>query len=170
VGLFPAGWRWKPQPASDSKVAKPTRPASKRPGRIHPCPGHAPYIRCSRLDTEPALIDRELGVLFVRIKTGDMKCSDFFESGHCWSSPRLSCAPRYLHQLPTAPEPHNVVIYTALVLGSLKSHRDLAIALERLRDSYKELLVGKPVSDAHRAVLMGVEVTLREAEIVRELN
>lgn len=55
-------------------------------------------------------------------------------------------------------------------LSFVKSHRDLSIALERLRDSYKELLVGKPVSDADGAVLMGVEITLREAKNVRELN
>jgi hypothetical protein len=28
VGLFPLSWRWKPQPASDSKAPEPTRPAS----------------------------------------------------------------------------------------------------------------------------------------------
>jgi hypothetical protein len=54
--------------------------------------------------------------------------------------------------------------------GIVQSNHDLATALERLRDSYQELLVGRPVSNAHQAVLIGVEITLREAENVRELN
>jgi hypothetical protein len=52
----------------------------------------------------------------------------------------------------------------------VQSNHDLANALERLRDSYRELLLGCPISNAHHAVLIGVEITLRDAENVRELN
>ena len=52
----------------------------------------------------------------------------------------------------------------------VQSNHDLATALERLRDSYQDLLVGRPISNAHQAVLIGVEITLRDAENVRELN
>jgi hypothetical protein len=54
--------------------------------------------------------------------------------------------------------------------GIVQSNHDLATALERLRDSYQDLLLGRPISNAHRAVLIGVEITLRNAENVRELN
>jgi hypothetical protein len=54
--------------------------------------------------------------------------------------------------------------------GIVQSNHDLATALERLRDSCQELLVGRPISNAHQAVLIGVEITLRDAENVRELN
>jgi hypothetical protein len=53
--------------------------------------------------------------------------------------------------------------------GVMKSNHDLVFALERLRDSYKQLLGGRAVSEANQAVLMAVEITLRDARNARAL-
>ncbi len=53
--------------------------------------------------------------------------------------------------------------------GVMKSNHDLIFALERLRDSYKGLLGAKVASEADQAVLMAVEITLREARNARAL-
>lgn len=53
--------------------------------------------------------------------------------------------------------------------GVMKSNHDLVFALERLRDSYKQLLGERVVSEAHQAVLMAVEITLRDARNARAL-
>ena len=53
--------------------------------------------------------------------------------------------------------------------GVMKSNHDLVFALERLRDSYKQLLGEKVVSEANQAVLMAVEITLRDARNARAL-
>jgi hypothetical protein len=53
--------------------------------------------------------------------------------------------------------------------GVMQSNHDLVSALERLRDSYKELLAEKPVTEADHAVLMAVEITLRNARNARAL-
>lgn len=52
--------------------------------------------------------------------------------------------------------------------GVMQSNHDLIFALERLRDSYKQLLAEK-VSQADEAVLMAVEITLRNARNARAL-
>jgi hypothetical protein len=54
-------------------------------------------------------------------------------------------------------------------LGVMQSNRDLITALERLRDSYKSLLADKVLSDADQAVLLAVEITLRNARNARAL-
>ena len=54
-------------------------------------------------------------------------------------------------------------------LGVMKSNHDLISALERLRDSYKILLADKVVGEADRAVLLAVEITLRNARNARAL-
>jgi hypothetical protein len=41
--------------------------------------------------------------------------------------------------------------------------------LERLRDSYKSLLADKVLSEADQAVLLAVEITLRNARNARAL-
>jgi hypothetical protein len=53
--------------------------------------------------------------------------------------------------------------------GVMQSNHDLVSALERLRESYKELLAEKPVTEADHAVLMAVEITLRNARNARAL-
>jgi hypothetical protein len=53
--------------------------------------------------------------------------------------------------------------------GVMKSNHDLVFALERLRDSYKQLLGERPVSEANQAVLLAVEITLRDARNARAL-
>jgi hypothetical protein len=53
--------------------------------------------------------------------------------------------------------------------GVMKSNHDLVFALERLRDSYKQLLGERVVSEANQAVLMAVEITLRDARNARAL-
>ncbi len=53
--------------------------------------------------------------------------------------------------------------------GVMKSNHDLVFALERLRDSYKQLLGERAVSEANQAVLMAVEITLRDARNARAL-
>jgi hypothetical protein len=53
--------------------------------------------------------------------------------------------------------------------GVMKSNHDLVFALERLRDSYKQLLGERPVTEANRAVLLAVEITLRDARNARAL-
>ena len=53
--------------------------------------------------------------------------------------------------------------------GVMKSNHDLVFALERLRDSYKQLLGDRTVAEANQAVLMAVEVTLRDARNARAL-
>ena len=53
--------------------------------------------------------------------------------------------------------------------GVMKSNHDLIFALERLRDSYKQLLGERPVSEANQAVLLAVEITLRDARNARAL-
>jgi hypothetical protein len=54
-------------------------------------------------------------------------------------------------------------------LGVMQSNRDLISALERLRDSYKMLLADKVVGEADQAVLLAVEITLRNARNARAL-
>jgi hypothetical protein len=51
----------------------------------------------------------------------------------------------------------------------MKSNHDLVFALERLRDSYKQLLGDRTVTEANQAVLMAVEITLRDARNARAL-
>lgn len=53
--------------------------------------------------------------------------------------------------------------------GVMKSNHDLVFALERLRDSYRQLLGERAVTDANQAVLMAVEITLRDARNARAL-
>lgn len=53
--------------------------------------------------------------------------------------------------------------------GVMKSNHDLVFALERLRDSYKQLLGERVVTEANQAVLMAVEITLRDARNARAL-
>jgi hypothetical protein len=53
--------------------------------------------------------------------------------------------------------------------GVMKSNHDLVFALERLRDSYKQLLCDRPVTEANQAVLLAVEITLRDARSARAL-
>jgi hypothetical protein len=53
--------------------------------------------------------------------------------------------------------------------GVMRSNHDLVFALERLRDSYKQLLGGRPVNEANQAVLMAVEITLKDARNARAL-
>jgi hypothetical protein len=53
--------------------------------------------------------------------------------------------------------------------GVMKSNHDLVFALERLRDSYKQLLGDRTVTEANQAVLMAVEITLRDARNARAL-
>jgi hypothetical protein len=53
--------------------------------------------------------------------------------------------------------------------GAMKSNHDLVFALERIRDSYKQLLGERPVTEANQAVLLAVEITLRDARNARAL-
>ena len=53
--------------------------------------------------------------------------------------------------------------------GVMKSNHDLVFALERLRDSYKQLLGERPVTEANQTVLLAVEITLRDARNARVL-
>jgi hypothetical protein len=53
--------------------------------------------------------------------------------------------------------------------GVMKSNHDLVFALERLRDSYKQLLGERAVTETNQAVLMAVEITLRDARNARAL-
>jgi hypothetical protein len=53
--------------------------------------------------------------------------------------------------------------------GVMKSNHDLVFALERLRDSYKQILGERPVTEANQAVLLAVEITLRDARNARAL-
>jgi hypothetical protein len=53
--------------------------------------------------------------------------------------------------------------------GVMKSNHDLVFALERLRDSYKQLLGERTVTEANQAVLMAVEITLTDARNARAL-
>jgi hypothetical protein len=53
--------------------------------------------------------------------------------------------------------------------GVMKSNHDLVFALERLRDSYKQLLGERAVTEANQAVLMAVEITLMDARNARAL-
>lgn len=53
--------------------------------------------------------------------------------------------------------------------GVMKSNHDLVFALERLRDSYKQLLGDRTVTEANQAVLMAVEITLTDARNARAL-
>jgi hypothetical protein len=53
--------------------------------------------------------------------------------------------------------------------GVMKSNHDLVFALERLRDSYKQLLGDRPITETHQAVLLAVEITLRDARNARAL-
>jgi hypothetical protein len=53
--------------------------------------------------------------------------------------------------------------------GVMQSNHDLMSALERLRDSYKGLLAQKKVTETDQAVLMAVEITLRNARNARAL-
>jgi hypothetical protein len=53
--------------------------------------------------------------------------------------------------------------------GVMKSNHDLVFALERLRDSYRQLLGEKTVTEASQAVLMAVEITLKDARNARAL-
>lgn len=53
--------------------------------------------------------------------------------------------------------------------GVMKSNHDLVFALERLRDSYRQLLGERPITEANQAVLLAVEITLRDARNARAL-
>jgi hypothetical protein len=53
--------------------------------------------------------------------------------------------------------------------GVMKSNHDLVFALERLRDSYKQLLGDRPITETHQAVLLAVEITLKDARNARAL-
>jgi len=53
--------------------------------------------------------------------------------------------------------------------GVMKSNHDLVFALERLRDSYKQLMGDRPVTESNQAVLLAVEITLRDARNARAL-
>jgi hypothetical protein len=46
--------------------------------------------------------------------------------------------------------------------GVIQSNRDLITALERLSDSYEKLAT-KPLNEADEAVLLAVQITLKEA-------
>jgi hypothetical protein len=52
--------------------------------------------------------------------------------------------------------------------GVIQSNHDLTTALERLRDSY-ERQAKKPLTEADRAVLLAVEITLKNAQNARVL-
>jgi hypothetical protein len=52
--------------------------------------------------------------------------------------------------------------------GVIQSNYDLTTALERLRDSF-ERQAKKPLTEADRAVLMAVKVTLQNAKNARSL-
>jgi hypothetical protein len=47
--------------------------------------------------------------------------------------------------------------------GVIQSNKDLISALERLRDSYQELLSEKPLTEADEAALLAVQITLNNA-------
>ena len=47
--------------------------------------------------------------------------------------------------------------------GVIQSNKDLISALERLRDSYQELLAEKPMTEADQAALLAVQITLNNA-------
>jgi hypothetical protein len=53
--------------------------------------------------------------------------------------------------------------------GVIQSNHDLTTALERLRDSYRELLANKPLTEADQAVLLAVQITLTNARNARTL-
>jgi hypothetical protein len=53
--------------------------------------------------------------------------------------------------------------------GVMRSNHDLISALERLRDSYKGLLTQKTLTEADHAVLLAVEITLKDARNARAL-
>ena len=53
--------------------------------------------------------------------------------------------------------------------GVMKSNHDLVFALERLRDSYKQLMAERAVTETNQAVLLAVEITLRDARNARAL-
>ena len=53
--------------------------------------------------------------------------------------------------------------------GVMQSNHDLMSALERLRDSYKGLVAQRTVTEVDTAVLMAVEITLRNARNARAL-
>jgi hypothetical protein len=53
--------------------------------------------------------------------------------------------------------------------GVMRSNHDLISALERLRDSYKGLLAHKTLTEADHAVLLAVEITIRDARNARAL-
>lgn len=53
--------------------------------------------------------------------------------------------------------------------GVIQSNSDLITALERLRDSYKVLIAGNAYTEADRAILMAVEITLKNARNARVL-
>jgi hypothetical protein len=52
--------------------------------------------------------------------------------------------------------------------GVIQSNYDLVTALERLRDSY-ERQAKKPLTEADRAVLLAVKITLQDAKNARAL-
>jgi hypothetical protein len=54
-------------------------------------------------------------------------------------------------------------------LGVMQSNHDLISALERLRDSYQRLLADKGLGESEQAVLLAVEITLRNARNARAL-
>jgi hypothetical protein len=53
--------------------------------------------------------------------------------------------------------------------GIIQSNNDLICALEQLRDSYRNLFAGKMLGEADQAVLLAVEITLRNAKNARVL-
>jgi hypothetical protein len=61
-----------------------------------------------------------------------------------------------------APKPSREGVLEKWFRGVMQSNQDLITALERLRDSYQQLM-HKPASEADQAVLLAVEITLSRA-------
>lgn len=55
------------------------------------------------------------------------------------------------------------------IRGIMASNHELVSAMERLRDSYKSILAGRPVSDTD-TVLLRVEIALRNAARAKYLD
>jgi hypothetical protein len=53
--------------------------------------------------------------------------------------------------------------------GVVQSNQDLMTALERLSDSYKELLGDKPLSEKDQVVLLAAQITLSNARNAQSL-
>ena len=67
-----------------------------------------------------------------------------------------------------APQPSHEGELEAWFRGVMRSNHDLVFALEKLRDSYQELMLKRP-TESDDAVLKTVEVTLRNARNARAL-